>query len=42
MMTSAGAVYRDGKLELLGPAPDHAKSSRFVVTFLPPASAGRV
>ena len=38
MITSVEAVYRDGKLELLEPAPDRAETSRIVVTFLPPPS----
>ena len=36
MSTSVEAVYRDGKLELLGNAPDRAEISRIVVTFLTP------
>jgi hypothetical protein len=39
MITSVEAVYRDGKVELLGDAPDRAEASRVVVTFLPPRPA---
>ena len=35
MITSVEAVYRDGKVELLGDAPERAEASRVVVTFLP-------
>jgi hypothetical protein len=36
MITSVEAVYRDGKVELLGDAPERAEASRVVVTFLSP------
>ena len=35
MITSVEAVYRDGKVELLDPAPEQAETHRVVVTFLP-------
>ena len=36
MITSVEGVYRDGKVELLEPAPDRTEASRVVVTFLSP------
>lgn len=37
MLKSIEGVYRDGKVELLEPAPDDA-TGRVIVTFLPSAS----
>jgi len=37
MLKSVEGVYRDGKVELLEPAPTNS-TGRVIVTFLPPAS----
>lgn len=37
MLQSVEGVYRDGKIELLEPAPTNA-AGRVIVTFLPPSS----
>ncbi|MDA1049540.1 MAG: hypothetical protein O3C40_03550 [Planctomycetota bacterium] len=37
MPQSIEGIYRDGKVELLEPAPAHA-AGRVIVTFLPPSS----
>jgi hypothetical protein len=39
MVKSVGGVYRDGKIELLEPAPEGA-SSRVIVTFISSPSEG--